>query len=216
MIETILELISSKNYSALRNMLDVMEPVDIAGLFDDIPKEHLLLLFRILPKKIAADTFVEMDSDKQEMLIHSFNDAELKAVLDELFLDDTIDIIEEMPANVVNRILKHSDTETRKNINELLNYPKDSAGSIMTIEYVDLKKDMTVGEAFNRIRATGVDKETIYTSYVTQDKKLIGIIEVKDLLLAKNDKTAVKHKSKHLIKVKFAFIPTIIKKKAFL
>lgn len=188
MLEQILKLIEQKSYSKLRELLDSMEPVDIAELLEDVPFEHLLLLFRILSKEKAAETFVEMGSESQEILIRSFNDSELKAVLDELFLDDTIDIIEEMPANVVSRILRHSDQETRKNINELLNYPKDSAGSIMTIEYVDLKKSMTVKEAINRIRTTGVDKETIYTCYVTDpNRRLIGLVSVKNLLLSPND-----------------------------
>lgn len=188
MLEKINELIEARNYSALRELLTTLEPVDIAAVLEEISSEHLLLIFRILPKVTAAETFVEMDSDCQEMLIRSFNDNELKAVLDELFLDDTIDIIEEMPANVVSRILRHSDMETRKNINELLNYPKDSAGSIMTIEYVDLKKTMTVKEAINRIRTTGVDKETIYTCYVTgTHRKLLGLVSVKTLLLSPND-----------------------------
>ncbi len=188
MLEEIKELLEAKNYPALRAQLEVLEPVDIAALLDELSVEQVLPLFRILPKVTAAETFVEMDTDRQEMLIHSFNDTELKAVLDELFLDDTIDIIEEMPANVVSRIIRHSDMETRKNINELLNYPKDSAGSIMTIEYVDLKKNMTVSEAINRIRTTGVDKETIYTCYVTGvHRKLQGLVSVKTLLLSPND-----------------------------
>ena len=188
MLEQIMELLEEKKYQQLKNLLNSMEPVDIAALLDEVPPEKLLLLFRILSKENAADTFVEMDSVSQEVLIRSFKDAELEAVLDELFLDDTIDIIEEMPANVVKRILQHSDPETRKKINELLNYPKDSAGSIMTIEYVDLKKTMTVSEAINRIRTTGVDKETIYTCYVTEkNRKLIGLVSVKTLLLSPND-----------------------------
>ncbi len=188
MLYQILELIQNKNYSKLKELLNFLEPVDVAALLDEVPKENLPLLFRILSKEHAAETFVEMESDSQELLIRSFSDFELKAVLDELFLDDTIDIIEEMPANVVSRILRHSDSETRKNINNLLNYPKDSAGSIMTIEYIDLRKSMTVQEAINKIRTTGVDKETIYTCYVTDnDRKLIGLISVRTLLLSPNE-----------------------------
>ena len=188
MLEQIMELLEEKKYQQLKILLNSLEPVDIAALMDEVPPEKLLLLFRILSKENAADTFVEMDSVSQEVLIRAFNDRELEAVLDELFLDDTIDIIEEMPANVVKRILMHSDPETRKKINELLNYPKDSAGSIMTIEYVDLKKNMTVGEAIERIRRTGVDKETIYTCYVTEkNRQLIGLVSVKTLLLSPND-----------------------------
>ncbi|MEG1880215.1 MAG: magnesium transporter, partial [Oscillospiraceae bacterium] len=145
----------------------------------------LPLLYRILPKEIAAETFVEMDGDEQELLIEAFSDRELKEVIDDLYVDDAVDIIEEMPANVVRRILKHTDPETRKSINDILRYPKDSAGSIMTVEYVNLRRDMTVEESFIRIRRTGVDKETIYTCYVTDtNRKLLGLVTVKDLLLA--------------------------------
>ena len=187
MLEQIVNLLETKNYPALKSLLNSLEPVDIAALLDEAPQEHLLLLYRILSKENAADTFVEMDSVSQEVLIRSFKDNELKAVLDELFLDDTIDIIEEMPANVVKRILQQSDPETRVKINELLNYPKDSAGSIMTIEYVSLKKDMTVKKAIDHIRVTGVDKETIYTCYVTDShRKLLGLVSVRALLLAGN------------------------------
>lgn len=191
MTEKILELLKDKKKVALKEFLAEQNPADIASWIeellegDDIAKEELLLLYRILPKEIAADTFVEMSVDTQEMLIKSFSDKELREVLDDIFLDDTVDIIEEMPANVVKRILKSVDPETRKSINQLLDYPDDSAGSIMTIEYVDLKKSMTVESAFKRIRKTGVDKETIYTCYVTDsNRKLLGLVSVKDLLLS--------------------------------
>ena len=162
-----------------------MEPADIAELLGEIDEQRLPILFRILPKELAAETFVEMDSDEQELLINAFSERELHDVVEELFVDDAVDIIEEMPANVVKRILRHTDSEMRNSINEILRYPKDSAGSIMTTEYVSLKKDMTVSEAFDRIRRTGVDKETIYTCYVTDtDRKLIGLVTVKELLLS--------------------------------
>ncbi|MDO4744332.1 MAG: magnesium transporter, partial [Clostridia bacterium] len=188
MIDEILTLIENKEFVKLRSTLSEINAPDIALILEDVPEEYILKLFRLLPKELAAETFVEMDPDTQEHLISSFSDAELRAVLDEIYLDDTVDIIEEMPANVVKRILMQSDPETRTQINKILNYPKDSAGSIMTIEYVNLKADMTVNQAFDRIRATGVDKETIYTCYVTDaNRHLIGITTVKDLLLCNPD-----------------------------
>jgi len=187
-INEILELTRSKQYSKLKNILSEMEPVDVASLYDDLPEDLMPLLYRLLPKEAAAEVFVELDTDTQEMLIKGFSDNELKEVLDELYLDDAVDIIEEMPANVVKRILRHTDPEMRSQINSLLNYPKDSAGSIMTIEFVDLKEDMTISDAFTRIRRTGLDKETIYTCYVTDKNRiLIGIVTAKDLLLADED-----------------------------
>ncbi|MBE7016193.1 MAG: magnesium transporter [Ruminococcaceae bacterium] len=184
----IIELIHTKQYSHLKEILSEMEPFDIAALYDELPEQHMPLLYRLLPKETAAEVFVELDSDSQEMLIKGFSDNELKEVLDELYLDDAVDIIEEMPANVVKRILRHTDIEMRSQINNLLNYPKDSAGSIMTIEFVDLKEDMTVQDAFTRIRRTGLDKETIYTCYVTDKNRiLLGIVTAKELLLAEED-----------------------------
>ncbi|MFW5631845.1 MAG: magnesium transporter, partial [Acetivibrio ethanolgignens] len=185
MKEKLEELLQEKKYVSAGNILKDMEPADIAILLEECSKEEVLLLYRILPKELAAEVFVEMDGDTQEELIRAFSDKELKEVLDELYMDDTVDIIEEMPANVVKRILKHSDPDSRKAINELLKYPRDSAGSIMTIEYVSLRKTMTVEDAFARIRATGVDKETIYTCYVTEtNRTLVGIVSVKTLLLS--------------------------------
>ena len=139
-------------------MLGEMNPVDIAGILEEMPQENLLLIYRLLPKELAAEAFAEMDNNLQEILIQAFSDQELQEVLDELYLDDTVDMIEEMPANVVKRILQQTKPAVRKKINEILHYPEDSAGSIMTIEYVDLKKSMTVDEAFSRIRKSGVDK----------------------------------------------------------
>ncbi len=185
MTEKALELLGQKNFSQLKTMLGEMNPVDIAGILEEMPQENLLLIYRLLPKELAAEAFAEMDNNLQEILIQAFSDQELQEVLDELYLDDTVDMIEEMPANVVKRILQQTKPAVRKKINEILHYPEDSAGSIMTIEYVDLKKSMTVDEAFSRIRKTGVDKETIYTCYVTNsDRKLEGLVTVKDLLLA--------------------------------
>ena len=189
--EDILKLLEERNYAVLKPLLADMNAIDLAEVFEGTEKDaDLLVLFRILPKDLAAETFVEMDSDVQEKLIHKLSDRELKAVLDELFLDDTVDLIEEMPASVVKRVLAQSDAETRTYINEILKYPKDSAGSIMTIEFVSLRPTMTVDDAFERIRRTAIDKETIYTCYVVDEKKKIrGLVTAKDLMLAQ--KTAL-------------------------
>ncbi len=188
--EEIVQLLIDRNFSVLKPLLSSMNAIDLAEVFNEIREEaDLPVLFRILPKDLAAETFVEMDSDIKETLIHRLNDRELRAVMDELFLDDTVDIIEEMPASVVKRVLAQSDSETRAYINEILKYPKDSAGSIMTIEFVALRPAMTVEAAFERIRLTAIDKETIYTCYVTDPtNKLLGLVSAKDLMLA--DKSA--------------------------
>lgn len=181
-------LLKEKKFPQLCRILKEMNPADLAAMLAEFPEEYLPIIFRILPKELAAETFVCMDADLQELLITAFSDRELREVLDEMYMDDTVDMIEEMPSNVVARILKNSDPEDRKTINELLKYPGDSAGSIMTTEYVYLKKDMTVRDAFNRIRKIGPDKETIYTCYVTDgSRKLVGVVTVKDLLLAQQE-----------------------------
>ena len=179
------DLIHRKQYTQLRDLLLPLEAADIALLMMETDEQILPLVFRLLPKELAAEVFVELDSDQQEMLIQGFSNVELKEVLDELYLDDTVDIVEEMPANVVKRILRHSDPDTRKSINEILKYPEDSAGSIMTTEFVDLKASMTVEDAFKRIRRTGPDKETINISYVTDaGRHLIGLVSIRTLLFA--------------------------------
>lgn len=186
--ETIRVLLEEKKFNTLRDILVTMKPYDIAAVFEELQDEKMPILFRILPKELAAETFVEMDDETQQFLIHGFSDSELKEVVDELFVDDAVDLIEEMPANVVKRILRQADKDMRKQINELLKYPEDSAGSIMTTEFIVLRPDMTAEMAIKRIRRTGVDKETIYTCYVTNDNnKLIGITTVKDLLLSEDD-----------------------------
>lgn len=185
--DTMSALLEGKKYTTLRDILVTMNSADIAILFEEMPEERLPLLFRLLPKELAADTFVEMEADVQEMLIKGFSDAELKEVVDELYVDDAVDLVEEMPANVVQRILHQADPEMRKMINDILKYPKDSAGSIMTTEYVNLRPAMTVAEAIKHIRRTGVDKETIYTCYVTSNRMLIGQISLKTLLLSEED-----------------------------
>jgi len=179
------ELLAAKDYRAIKALLNGLTPQDIALLLDGAKESDVSLLFRLLPKELAAETFVEMDSDLQKRLLRSFSDAELRGVVAELFVDDVVDIIEEMPANVVKRILASADAETRAAVNEILHYPPDSAGSIMTTEYISLSADMTVEDAFTRIRRVGVDKETIYTCYVTApDRRLIGLVTVKTLLLS--------------------------------
>ena len=187
MEETLVALLKDKKYFSLRDILSTMNPADIAAIFDGLEEARLPLLFRLLPKELAADAFVEMEPEAQELLIQGFSDNELKEVLDELYVDDAVDIVEEMPANVVRRILAQADPDMRKQINEILRYPEDSAGSIMTTEYVTLRPNMTVEEAIKRIRRTGVDKETIYTCYVTENRRLIGMCTVKDLLLCDDD-----------------------------
>ena len=185
MLDKILELLENKDFPQLGNLLKDMNPADVAELFEDLPREKMALVFRLLPKELAADAFAYMNPDEQTVLVEAFSDKELHDVVNELYVDDAADMIEEMPANLVKRILRHTDAETRVLINQILNYPKDSAGSIMTMEYVDLKRGMTVEEAFDRIRAIGVEKETVYTCYVTDSRrKLKGIVTVKDLLLA--------------------------------
>lgn len=183
--ERALELLKNKQFVMLKELLNTMNPADIAQFLSELSGDELIIAFRITPKDLAADTFVEMEPEQQQQLIHSFTDKELKEVVDELYLDDAVDIVEEMPANVVKRILRAADNDMRKMINTLLKYPDDSAGSIMTIEFVSLRKSMTVDAAIKHIRKTGVDKETIYTCYVTDDNsKLIGLVSVKALLLA--------------------------------
>lgn len=188
MQETVLTYIEEKKFSRLRQILAEMNPADIAIILEEVNENDLPIVFRILPKELAAEVFAYIDSDMQHFLIEKFSDTELKAVLEELFLDDTVDIIEEMPANVTKRILRQTDAQTRKLINQLLAYPEDSAGSIMTTEYIDLKKDMTVWQAFEKIRRVGLETETIYTCYVIDNSRhLLGIVTVKDLLLNEKD-----------------------------
>ena len=190
--KALLKMLEDKKYSTLRDILVTMNPSDVAGLFSDLEDKQIPLLFRLLPKELAAETFVEMETDAQELLIRGFSDNELREVLDELYVDDAADIVEEMPANVVKRILKTADPEMRHSINQILRYPEYSAGSIMTTEYVSLRPHMTVEEAILRIRRQGIDKETIYTCYVLdKDRTLMGVVTVKDLLLADDDDTEI-------------------------
>ena len=188
MEEKILELIEQRKFGVLKTLLSDMNAADIAQIFEEIDEKDISVVFRILPKELAAEVFVEMDSDMQQLLIEAFSDKELREVMDELFMDDTVDIIDEMPATVAKRILQQTDANTRRMINQLLAYPDDSAGSIMTTEYIDLKKGMTVDMAFDRIRKIGFDTETIYACYVTDNsRRLLGIVSLKDLLLNPKD-----------------------------
>lgn len=180
--------LGQKEYAAARALLVALEPQDIAALFDELPERELPLLFRLLPKEPAAEVFVELAPEVQEMLIRGFSNTELKEVLDELYLDDAVDIVEEMPANVVKRILRHADPDTRKSINEILQYPEDSAGAMMTTEFLSLQRDMTREDAFKRIRRKGEDMETINICYVTDEQRhLLGIVSIRTLLLAEDD-----------------------------
>ena len=190
--KALLRMLQEKKYTTLRDILTTMNPSDIAAVFDGIEEDRIPLLFRLLPKEQAAEVFVEMEPDAQELLIRGFSDSELKEIVDELYADDAADLVEEMPANVVKRILKQADPEMRSAINQILRYPENSAGSIMTTEYVTLRPEMTVEEAILRIRRQGVDKETIYTCYVTTGRVLIGMVTVKDLLLCADDETKIK------------------------
>lgn len=188
---TLTALMENRKYAAVKDMLVTMNPADIASIIDELDEDKIPLMFRLLPKSLAADTFVEMESEHQEMLIRGFSDKELGEVVDELNVDDAADLADEMPANVVSRILAQASPEKRREINEILRYPENSAGSIMTTEFVSLRVDMTVAEAIQRIRLTGVDKETIYTCYVTENRHLLGILSVKDLLLTLDDNKRV-------------------------
>lgn len=191
--EVAVKLLQEKQFARLKSELTDMNPADIASLVeemdevDEFGERELTLMYRILPKETAADVFSYMDSGTQMTLINAFSDSELHDVIDELYIDDTVDLIEEMPANVVSRILKNTDLDTRKQINQLLNYPKDSAGSVMTTEFVYLPKTYTVKDAFEQIRSIGLVKETVYTCYVTENRRLLGIVTVLDMLVADYD-----------------------------
>ena len=187
-IEQIQELVKSRKIAQLRELLESINSADFPSLFEELDDEDMVVIFRLLPKDKASDVFVELDPDLQEKLINNFTDKELKVVVDDLFMDDTVDLIEEMPSSVVKRILKNIKAPDRKIINELLKFPEDSAGSIMTTEMVELKEDMTVEKAFQIIKDTGIDKETIYICYVVDNsRKLIGTVAIKDLLVSERD-----------------------------
>ncbi len=183
-VEQIIELLEEHNFKELKEGLESMHPVDIVEALEELDKKQRTLVFRLLAKEEAAEVFTDMNSDMREDLINALTDSELEEVMEEMYVDDTVDVLEEMPANVVDRLLAVTDEQTRQKINALLQYPEDSAGSIMNIEYISLRKEMTVADAILKIRQVGINKETIYTCYVTEKKKLIGMVDVKELLTA--------------------------------
>lgn len=185
--EIFVKLLSQRQFQAVRSILDVMNEVDIASLLSDLDDKELALAFRLIPKDKAADVFANMNNSMQTYLVEMFSEKELKELLDDLYMDDTVDLLEELPANLVNRILDTVDQADRNLINQLLNYPEDSAGSIMTTEYVDIRETMTVAQAMAHIKETGIHKETIYTCYVTEQRKLLGIVSAKDLMTTADD-----------------------------
>ena len=183
-VRRIISMLDTHDFKTLKEELESMHPVDIVDAFEDLDKKERTLVFRLLAKEEAAEVFTDMNSDMREELIGALTDSELEEVMDEMYVDDTVDVLEEMPANVVDRLIMVTDEETRRKINALLQYPDDSAGSIMNVEYISLRKEMTVADAILKIRQVGINKETIYTCYVTEKKKLIGMVDVKDLLTA--------------------------------
>ena len=176
------QLLGQRQFKAVRSILDVMNEVDIASLLSELDDKELALAFRLIPKDKAAEVFANMETSMQTYLVDMFSEKELKELLDDLYMDDTVDLLEELPANLVNRILDTVSPSDRTLINQLLNYPEDSAGSIMTTEYVDIRQSMTVAQSMAHIKETGIHKETIYTCYVTDKRKLIGIVSAKDLM----------------------------------
>lgn len=182
--DQIIKFLEERNFKELKEELENLHPVDLVDAMEELDKKQRMLVFRLLSKEEAAEVFTDMNSDMREELLEALTDSELKEIMDEMYVDDTVDVLEEMPANVVDRLLMATDEETRKQINTLLQYPEDSAGSIMNIEYISLRKKMTVADAILKIRQVGINRETIYTCYVTEKRKLIGVVDVKDLLTA--------------------------------
>ena len=188
--DEIKEMLENRQYKELKEQLESnMYPVDLAEILEDFDQKQLVMIFRLLAKEEAAETFTYMNSDMREILINALTDSELEEVMEEMYLDDTVDVLEEMPANVVDRLLMVTDEETRVQINQLLQYPEDSAGSIMNVEYIALRKEMTVAESILKIRQVGLNRETIYTCYVREKRKLIGLVDVKELLTTSESKT---------------------------
>lgn len=180
--EEILQMLERREYKELKAEFENWHPVDIASLLEEFNERQRILIFRLLAKEEAAETFTYMSSEMQEDLVTQLTDAEIAEVVEEMYLDDIADVLEEMPANLVDKLLQATDEETRLQINTLLHYPEDSAGSIMNVEYIALRKEMTVADAILKIRQVGINRETIYTCYVTEKRKLIGVVDVKDLL----------------------------------
>ncbi len=188
LIDRLKEAAENRRFGELRRLLDPIQPADVALVLEEIDEKDLPIVYRLLPKETAAEVFAYMAPELRHQLIQSFTDAELRETLDQLFVDDTVDLIEEMPANVVSRILQNTDAATRRQINDILHYSRDSAGSVMTVEYVSLRRNMTVAQAFEQIRRVGVDKETIYTCYVTENRRLLGVVTAKELLISDPDR----------------------------
>ena len=195
------DLLKKKEFKAVRSILEVMNTVDIAALLAELDDKEMILAFRLIEKSKAAEVFAEMSSSMQAYLVEMFTEKELKELLDELYMDDTVDLLEELPANLVTRILEQVDKEKRTQINTILNYPEDSAGSIMTTEYVDLRRTTTVREAMDHIKKTGIHKETIYTCYVLENRRLVGIVSAKDLMTMDDDMTMEDLMEKEIISV---------------
>lgn len=187
--EQIIIMLEERRFKELKDELETMYPVDVAEMLEEFDDKQMILIFRLLAKDEAAETFAEMTSDMREVLLNKLTDSEIKEFMDEMYLDDAVDVLEELPANVVARVLKITDEETRAQINTLLNYPEDSAGSIMNVEYIAFQKDMTVEEAILKIRQVGLNRETIYTCYVLEKRKLIGVVSLKDLLTSGDNRT---------------------------
>lgn len=185
----LVELLEARKFKELKEALENMHPFDIAELLEELDDKQMILVFRLLAKDEAAETFTEMNSDMRETLLNALTDSEIKEFMDEMYLDDTADVLEEMPANVVDRLLMATDEERRKQINTLLNYPEDSAGSIMNVDYIAFHKEMTVEEAILKIRQVGLNRETIYTCYVLEQRKLIGVITLRELLTSGDTRT---------------------------
>ena len=200
-IKRLTELLNEKKYAQIKEMLSEMNSIDLADLLEQFPDDSMVVLFRLISKETAAEVFANMPNDMQQTLISTFTEKELKEIFEDMYMDDTVDILEEMPANVVEQILNVTDKETRSRINELLRYPQDSAGSIMTVEYVDQKKTMTVRQALDKIKKVGIDQETIYTCYVIENKKLLGIVTAKSLMLSDEDTLIETLMETHIISV---------------
>ena len=200
-MEELMDLLFTRQFRKLKDILTEMNEVDIATFIEELDSEKTVVVFRMLPKELASDVFACLEVDKQEHIINSITDYELGTIVDDLFVDDAVDMLEELPANVVKRVLKNARPDTRKLINQFLNYPENSAGSIMTAEYVGLKQSMTVEQAFAYIRKNGVDKETIYTCYVMDEKRrLEGVVTVKDLLMNPYEEVIGNIMDTHVIK----------------
>ncbi len=192
LMNTLRTLAETKRFHALKDVTLTMNPFDLAGIFDQLDEKTVTVLFRLLPRDIAGEVFSELERDTQETLIRAFSDSELKLILDDLFTDDAADLVEEMPANIASRILSQADSTLRNDINQILKYPEDSAGSVMTTEFVELREGMTIGQALEHIRNVGLDKETVYTCYVTKAGKLLGTVAAKDLLVARDMEKGIK------------------------